>query len=427
MENNTLKFDDPNDCHNEEEDKSVDEDIENDITTEENKMDLQVGMDFATAAELFEYYGNYGNEKGFPVMKRSSKKGDDGIVRWVMYTCARHSIVVLIQQRVKIVPEKYILRRWRKDIKRGHTKVKITYFDWMQNPENEQFDRLCNAFYQVTNLATGNKDKVEHVMRWIKKLRDDLNKCEGTRESSPPSLVPVSQLNTSPSIVYISPIVEEVNNVRSPVAAPKRGRTPFKRKQSTCEQMVQKKKEKEKVSAKEKKKKTKATNGNLEKTQKFGSTGSTQGCSSTLEELNDGYIGVELGMTQESITTKVPYGGSKAMEFDRYNVPHHGNVSFGNQSMTQIPFQMSFMGHSPLTFRILVMEHMFRVMENSLMKMNIIEIMVLIHLFKHRVTITRFGMDMICHLVEFEGFKYNSCGEFGDFIGLATIGVIIGS
>ncbi|KAF5180087.1 hypothetical protein FRX31_030326, partial [Thalictrum thalictroides] len=77
MENDTLKFDDPNDCHNKEEDKSVDEDIENDITTEENKMDLQVGMDFATAAELFEYYGNYGNEKGFPVMKRSSKKGDD--------------------------------------------------------------------------------------------------------------------------------------------------------------------------------------------------------------------------------------------------------------------------------------------------------------------------------------------------------------
>ncbi|KAF5180902.1 hypothetical protein FRX31_029508, partial [Thalictrum thalictroides] len=49
-------------------------------------------MDFATAAELYDYYGNYGNEMGFPVMKRSSKKGDDGIVRWVMYTCGRSGI-----------------------------------------------------------------------------------------------------------------------------------------------------------------------------------------------------------------------------------------------------------------------------------------------------------------------------------------------
>ncbi|KAF5206974.1 hypothetical protein FRX31_003438 [Thalictrum thalictroides] len=252
MEKDTLIFDDPNRCYIEEEDKSVDEDIENDIMTKEDKMDLKVGMAFATAEELYDYYGNDGSEKGFPVMKRSSKKGDDGIVKWVMYACGR----------VKIVPEKYILRRWRKDIKRGHTKVKITYFDWMQNPENEQFDRLCNAFYQVADLATGNKDKVEHVMQWMKKLRDDLNKSEGSRESSPPSLVPVGQLNTSPSIADISPIVEEINNVHSPLAAPKRGRPPFKRKQSTCEKMVQKKKGKEKVSAKEKKKKTNAANGN---------------------------------------------------------------------------------------------------------------------------------------------------------------------
>ncbi|KAF5201265.1 hypothetical protein FRX31_009148, partial [Thalictrum thalictroides] len=61
-------------------------------------------------------------------------------------------------------------------------------------------------------------------------------------------------------------------------------------------------------------------------------------------ELNDGYIGVELGMTQESITTKVPYGGSKAMEFDRYNVPQYGNVSFENQSMTQILCPNGFYG-----------------------------------------------------------------------------------
>ncbi|KAF5184193.1 hypothetical protein FRX31_026220 [Thalictrum thalictroides] len=130
-------------------------------------------------------------------------------------------------------------------------------------------------YYGRYDLATGNKDKVEKVMRWIKILKDDLIKCEGTSE---PSLVPVSQLNTSPITVDISPTVEEINKVRSPLAVPKRGRPPFKRKQSIGEKVTVKEK---------KKKKTKATNdANSKKTQKVGSNGGTQGCSrssSTLE------------------------------------------------------------------------------------------------------------------------------------------------
>ncbi|PIA28728.1 hypothetical protein AQUCO_06700032v1 [Aquilegia coerulea] len=130
----------------------------------------------------------------------------------------RHSVVVLIQQK--------------KRYKEGSHEVKITYFDWMQNPKNEQFDRLCNAFYQVADLATDNKDKVENIIQWIKKLRDDLS------ENSRPSSVPVSQLSRSPTIVDISPAVEEINKVRSPLAVPKRGRAPFKRKQSRGEQVI---------------------------------------------------------------------------------------------------------------------------------------------------------------------------------------------
>ena len=42
----------------------------------------------------------------------------------------RHSILVFIHEKISQIPEKYILRRWRKDIKRPHTKVKIGYVDW---------------------------------------------------------------------------------------------------------------------------------------------------------------------------------------------------------------------------------------------------------------------------------------------------------
>ncbi|KAF5176747.1 hypothetical protein FRX31_033666 [Thalictrum thalictroides] len=73
MENDTLNCDDFNENHIEDDNK-VDEDIENEALLEEETMDLKTGLDFGIYEELYEYYGRYGNEKGFPVMKRSSKK-----------------------------------------------------------------------------------------------------------------------------------------------------------------------------------------------------------------------------------------------------------------------------------------------------------------------------------------------------------------
>ncbi|KAF9603562.1 hypothetical protein IFM89_037061 [Coptis chinensis] len=46
----------------------------------------------------------------------------------------------------------------------------------MQNPENERFDRMCNAFYETADLATDNEDKTNIVMKWIKGLNNELKK-----------------------------------------------------------------------------------------------------------------------------------------------------------------------------------------------------------------------------------------------------------
>ena len=40
------------------------------------------------------------------------------------------TIVVLSMEGIYSIPTKYILRKWRKDIKRHHTKVKVSYSDW---------------------------------------------------------------------------------------------------------------------------------------------------------------------------------------------------------------------------------------------------------------------------------------------------------
>lgn len=38
----------------------------------------------------------------------------------------RHAMTVVIRKKIFLLPKKYIMRRWRKDVKRYHTKVKIS-------------------------------------------------------------------------------------------------------------------------------------------------------------------------------------------------------------------------------------------------------------------------------------------------------------
>ena len=49
-----------------------------------------VGMCFNSPHEMFEYYKAYGQQDGFLVMRRSCKKGDDGNMRYVTFTCGQN-------------------------------------------------------------------------------------------------------------------------------------------------------------------------------------------------------------------------------------------------------------------------------------------------------------------------------------------------
>ena len=57
-----------------EDDKYVDKCLEDALV--ENKIKVpEVGMTFDSLDELWEFYAKYGNDKGFPMKKRSSVKG----------------------------------------------------------------------------------------------------------------------------------------------------------------------------------------------------------------------------------------------------------------------------------------------------------------------------------------------------------------
>ncbi|XP_022883150.1 protein FAR1-RELATED SEQUENCE 5-like [Olea europaea var. sylvestris] len=49
----------------------------------------EVGMQFNDEKEMFEFYKRYAHDVGFPIQKRNSKKGDDGLLKYVIFTCSR--------------------------------------------------------------------------------------------------------------------------------------------------------------------------------------------------------------------------------------------------------------------------------------------------------------------------------------------------
>ncbi|KAK1576982.1 hypothetical protein Q3G72_018051 [Acer saccharum] len=78
------------------------------------------------------------------------------------------------EEKVKLEVDKYILKRWRKDVKRFHSKVKISYDNWDVKLEAQLFDKMCNSFYEVADIATNNKTKFCMVMEAIECLKAKL-------------------------------------------------------------------------------------------------------------------------------------------------------------------------------------------------------------------------------------------------------------
>ncbi|KAL0010130.1 hypothetical protein SO802_005238 [Lithocarpus litseifolius] len=76
----------------------------------------------------------------------------------------RHQIMVLFHMKIDQVPNKYILKRWSKNIKRSHTKVRINYDNRLVKPETQRFDKMYKVFNEVADLAVDSEDKCEKVV-----------------------------------------------------------------------------------------------------------------------------------------------------------------------------------------------------------------------------------------------------------------------
>ncbi|XP_021714853.1 protein FAR1-RELATED SEQUENCE 6-like [Chenopodium quinoa] len=84
----------------------------------------------------------------------------------------KHCIRVLVQNLVFKIPDKYILDRWRKDVVRKRTRVKVAYHDLSDTAEVKRFNKIMSEFEPICDEASAvDEDTVEMVIASLSKLR----------------------------------------------------------------------------------------------------------------------------------------------------------------------------------------------------------------------------------------------------------------
>ncbi|XP_052176358.1 protein FAR1-RELATED SEQUENCE 1-like [Diospyros lotus] len=88
----------------------------------------------------------------------------------------RHIITVLIRDGIRSLLDKYILRRWRRDVSRSYTRVKINYDDWISTPSQLRYDKLCSVFAKLVDVVADEEDSTQITMEWMESQLTALRK-----------------------------------------------------------------------------------------------------------------------------------------------------------------------------------------------------------------------------------------------------------
>ncbi|XP_022842001.1 protein FAR-RED IMPAIRED RESPONSE 1-like [Olea europaea var. sylvestris] len=76
----------------------------------------------------------------------------------------RHMIVVLARNDVKSIPERYILRRLRRDVSRAHTRVPVNYDGLISTPGQLKYDKMCQRFATLADLTAEDDAKSDAII-----------------------------------------------------------------------------------------------------------------------------------------------------------------------------------------------------------------------------------------------------------------------
>ncbi|KAK1557300.1 hypothetical protein Q3G72_022043 [Acer saccharum] len=112
----------------------------------------------------------------------SSAKCSCGLFQMRGILC-RHILAVFRCNKIKFLPDSYILDRWRKDIKRRYTLIHGSYDAGEQRADSNRYSEMLNICYQMITLAAGSR---EHTQDAKAKLYGMIDLYRANQE--PPSM-----------------------------------------------------------------------------------------------------------------------------------------------------------------------------------------------------------------------------------------------
>ncbi|XP_058207248.1 protein FAR1-RELATED SEQUENCE 6-like isoform X1 [Rhododendron vialii] len=154
----------------------------------------------------------------------------------------RHQLIVFHARGVQRVPNKYVLKRWSKNVKRVHTKVRINYDNSSTTIEARRHDNMCNLFNEVVDLAEDFQEKYDKVMGCLRELKGELIESSVVCGSNMVSGTPNDSFSLGDGVLPS----KQSTNILDPKDIRPKGRPQSKTKQGGVEKIVKKKREREK-------------------------------------------------------------------------------------------------------------------------------------------------------------------------------------
>jgi hypothetical protein len=119
----------------------------------------------------------------------------------------KHSISVLVTKKVTMVPPRYILDRWRKDIKRKYTLIKSSCDAFVNSSSAQRYDKIFKKFEELASLTLESEEYSMEVMKNFNVLNE---KFRALKSGNVLSLVKVKWIGRPRSLRMV-PAIEKVS------------------------------------------------------------------------------------------------------------------------------------------------------------------------------------------------------------------------
>ncbi|XP_057986094.1 protein FAR1-RELATED SEQUENCE 5-like [Hevea brasiliensis] len=116
-----------------------------------------------------------------------------------------HILKVIITKGIEVINERYLPRRWRKDVHRPYNKKFFAGGYPMMTEEYKKYRELEGDFEQINDIIIGNTQKMEYVKRQLRVLKVNLSEWNDGLLASEVGLENVGVANSDSSVAILNP------------------------------------------------------------------------------------------------------------------------------------------------------------------------------------------------------------------------------